>query len=150
KPDLKGIEINKEVTVTVINAAMGFVRDDEVKEPGIEVFEALHHGRVRGKVDAFCQVLVGCARDVNRRGPGKEFLEDIIGLLAQFATVTEEEDALCPFGPDQEITQGHRHASLTCARGLDEKRLPFSGVKAFADALNRFYLVKAINDEGGR
>ena len=131
---MQGVKPDEQVAVAVVDAAVGFVGNDEVEEAGIELFEALHHGRISGEVDARRDIARRVAADEDARLAGQVFLEHVVGLLAQFAAVGEEKDPLGPTGTDQQFAQRHGDTGLAGAGGQDDEGFAVAAGEALGDA----------------
>ena len=57
------VKVEEQVSVAVVNAAVRFVGDNEIKESHVERLEALHHGGVGGEIDSAIAVLVSFSSD---------------------------------------------------------------------------------------
>ena len=57
--DLIGIKPAENIAIAIVNAAVRFIRDDQIKEAGVEVLKAFHHRRVGREVNAL-GAIPGC------------------------------------------------------------------------------------------
>ena len=118
------------------------------KKPTSKRLEALHHRRVGGEVDALVAVLRRGRGDEGAGLAGQELLEDVVGLLAQFPAVAEEQDALGPAGPQQDVAERDGDTGLAGAGGLDDQGLAVLGGEPLDDPLDGLDLVHAAGDAG--
>lgn len=144
---LKGIEVQQQIAVAVVDAAVRLVANDEIKEANVKRLVDFHHRGVSCQINAVLSLLVGICRDV-----GQWFieipLEVLLRLFSQFATIRQKQDSACPSCLDQGIAQRNCHTRLPCSRRQDNQSLAVASRKSLCDTLDRFNLVHPVCDPG--
>ena len=147
--DLQRIEIAEDVAIVVVDGAMRFVGDDQVKITDVEVFVVVDQALVDADINA-CIVLadfVLLAENVNRLV--QEVVEGIFRLLAQLFAITQKQYALAPFGIDQQFGQGNGDTGFAGAGRLHDQGAAMAVGKTLGNAREGFDLVQPPSDVVG-
>jgi hypothetical protein len=123
------------------------VGDDQVEIADIEHLIALHHRRIGGEVDAVGDVAGSVGVDVDARLARQKFLEHVVGLLAQLATVAQERGCAWPSAPVTGASHSDtatRVLPVPVARTIE--RLAVAEAEALADALDGLDLIHPARD----
>ena len=139
---MEGVKVLEQVSVEVVNRAVRFVRDDQVKKSHIERLIVVDQPLVDTDVDASVQFadVIGLTDDVNRLL--HKIIERMFGLLAQLLAVAQEQHALNPAGVDQQFGQGDGHPRFARARGLHHQGTAVALGEAFGHAGDALDLVE--------
>jgi hypothetical protein len=121
---------------------MRLIGDHEIEEADVEVFVVVDQALVDADVDAGVELadVIGLTNDVQRFV--QEVVERVLGLLAQFLAIAEEEHTLGPARFDQELRQRDGHACLPRAGGLHDEGFAMSSREALSHAGDRLDLVE--------
>ena len=119
--------------------------DAEAALAVLRLVDQAHHRRVGRDEDAALGVLLG--DEVHRRGIGQVRLERVDRLVHQRHAVGEEQHALDPVAPHQQIAQRDDRARLARAGRHDDERLALAVLlERLADAADGARLVVALDD----
>ena len=142
--DLETVEPIEYVSVDIVDAAMGLVRNNQVEEAGVERLTDLHHRRVCRQVNTVLALVRRCGSD-DRGGVRGEAREGVFGLLPQLPTVAKEKDALRPIRVSKQFCERDGHARLAGPSRLNDERLPTLALELFRDALDSVQLIEPVD-----
>ena len=86
KADLETIEIAKHITITVVNAAVGLIGNDQVEKAHVKGLKDLVHRRIGGQVDAFVAIL-GRTGIYNGHRFAEKIVVRILGLFTKLFSI---------------------------------------------------------------
>ena len=133
RPTSRRVEVVEDRPVLLVDRAVRLVDHDQVEVAGAEaalavarLVDQVHHRRVGRDVDTRPSVVL-LGDQVDRRGVGQVRLEGVDGLVHQRDAVGEEQHALDPVGPHQQVDQRDDRAGLAGAGRHHQQRLALAG-----------------------
>ena len=152
----EAVEVVEDGAEFLVDGAVGFVNNHQVKMPHAEQFapvllggvNQVHHRVVGGDDDAGAGGLLLAAGfgEVDGVAGGQVRLERLHGLAHKGGAVSEKEGALHPPGAHEQIHQGNGDARFARARSHHQQPFAIPLTEVFRHAADGFLLIRAVHD----
>ena len=144
-----GVKISNNIPVGLINTAVRFITDNQVKKADTKLVKIANHGLVSGKIQAAFAIAGIGSGDSGAGSLGHKDLKTVfllLGLFHKLVPVGQEQDAFDPSGCHHAFGQGNDCPCFPAACCHDKQRFAAAAVELFIGSFYAFNLIRPPGD----